>query len=781
MPRQRNVHLRNARHLVAGAALLCLNCGVAALAAAPIAKVATPGNGATGPDSNAPVTFQADSVSYDRDRGIITATGHVVAWQNDNVLRADRVTFDRNTNVAAATGHVAIVQPDGEVLFSNYAELTEGMRNGVLKGMRTLMLENARMAANGARRVEGRVNDFSRAIYTPCNTCAKHPDAAPLWQLRAYDATQDIEHKRIDYQDVYLDIYGLPVFYMPAFSMSDPSVKRQSGFLIPDIAPNDDYLGPFVRIPYYWVIGPSSDATFTPLLATKSGPQLTTEYRKDVNFGKIRITGAIAYDTSSTTRGSDIVPNDDAPLDSVEGYVFAHGDFTWNNEWRYGADINLATSAQYLRDYQIPGYGADVLGSSAFIEGMSEGSYSRVDALAFQGINQEAVVDADLPFVLPRYTYDLLLPKDALGGHLRISSEDFDIYRPDGASDQRANLTVNWDRAVHGPLGTMWTFTGNLQSEAYSADKLNLIPDYYVATHSTTAQALPTAAMRVEWPLIRLGRSGSAQTIEPIVQLIAAPNAPRSADDNLPNEDSLDYQFTDTTLFSLNRFEGVDRQDSGLRANVGLKGNWTFANGMYLDGLVGQSYRTHVDDRGVIPDQGLERHASDIIDRLSFVPFKWLDFTGRTRYDHDRKRISYADGLATVGVKLLRFGAGYLYSATNPYYYDDTNYRLPADISPGFNLPRNELTLSAASSFAKWTVSAFARRNLSNVQYTGYTGITEGQKFVALGGNVAWQNECFGVNIAYSKRYTYINGDNGDQTVLVTLTFKTLGSFGFNG
>ncbi len=762
-----------------GAFALVLGAG-GALAAAPIAKVA-PQGGANGADQNAPVTFQADSVSYDGDPGIITGRGHVVAWQNDNVLRADRVTFDRNTNVAAAYGHVAIVQPDGEVLFSDYAELTQGMRNGVLKGMRTLMLQNAKMAANGARRVEGKVNDYSRAVYTPCDVCAAHPDAPPLWQLRAADATQDLEHKRIDYQDTYLDIYGVPVFYLPFFSMSDPSVRRQSGFLMPDVAPSDDYLGPFARIPYYWVIGPSSDATFTPLLATKSGPQLTTEYRRDFNSGTIRITGAVAYDTSTTTKGSDIVPADLAPLDSVEGYIFAHANFVWNDEWHYGADINLATSARYMRDYQVPGYGADVLGSTAFVEGFSEGSFTRLDALAFQGINQGVVVDADLPFVLPRYTYDLLLAKDPLGGRLRVTSEDFDIYRPDGGSDERAGLVINWDRPLHGPLGTMWTLTGNLQSEVYAGDKLNLLPDYYTGTHSDTVQALPTAALRVEWPLVRLPRGGGSQTLEPIVQLLAAPNPARSAHDELPNEDSLDYDFSDTTLFSLNRFQGIDRQDGGMRANVGLHGNWTFANGMYLDGLAGESFRTHVDNRDMIPGSGLERHSSDIVDRLSFVPARWLDFTGRTRYDHDHGKLSFADGLATVGVKLLRVSAGYLYSSTNPYYYYDTNFRVPADILPGFYLPRNELTLGANSNFGHWSLGAYARRNLSNRQYTGYTGFTEGEKFVALGGGVGWQNNCFGVNLNYSKRYTYINGDNGDQTILVTFTFKTLGSFGFNG
>lgn len=732
-------------------------------------------------DSHAPVTFEADEVSYDRDRALVTASGHVVAWQNGNVLRADRVTFDRNTDVAAAYGHVALVQPDGEVLFAQYAELTQGMKEGVLKGMRALLQQNGRLAANGARRVQGKVNDLSRAVYSPCKVCAEHPDEAPFWQLRAYDATQDVEHKRIEYRDMFLDILGTPVFYFPYFSMPDPSVKRQSGFLIPDIAPSDDYLGPFFTLPYFLALGPSSDLTLTPLIASKSGPQLGAEYRRDFNDGIVRIRGALAYDSTTRTSGSSRFPQGGRRLDALEGYVFAHADFAYNQNWHYGADINLASAADYLRDYRIPGYGANVLANSIYVEGYGTGAYTRLDSLAYQGVNQYGVTNSALPFVLPRYQYDLLLPTDPLGGNLRISTQDFDIYRATGTSDQRASLVLNWDRVAIGPLGTKWTLTGNLQSEAYNATQLDTAPNYLNVNHALTAQALPTAALRVEWPLVRLAANNASQMIEPIAQVIAAPNAPESANNHLPNEDSLDYVFNDDTLFVLNRFSGVDRQDSGLRANVGLRGNWSFANGMYVDGLVGESFRAHVDNRGMFPYAGLERHASDIVNRLSFVPSRYLDFTARLRYDHDRARIGLADGLVSAGVPLLRVSAGYIYSETNPYYYYDGDYRIPAQISPGFFLPRNELTLSAASAFGPWHVSAFAQRNLSDKQYTNFTRITEGEKFVALGGNLSWQNDCFIANLNYSKRYTFINGDNGDQTILFTLTFKTLGAFGING
>ena len=54
------------------------------------------GFGSAGPrqDPNAPVTFTADEVEYDRERGLVTARGKVEAWQGERLLRADEFTYD---------------------------------------------------------------------------------------------------------------------------------------------------------------------------------------------------------------------------------------------------------------------------------------------------------------------------------------------------------------------------------------------------------------------------------------------------------------------------------------------------------------------------------------------------------------------------------------------------------------------------------------------------------------------------------------------------------------
>ena len=737
---------------------------VAGLVSPALAQITLSGGKGAPISRNEPVTFQADNVSYDSKRGLVTWTGHVELWQNDHILRADRVTFDRNTNVAAATGNVAIVEPDGQVLFAQYAELTQGMRQLVMTDMRGILAMNGKLAANGARRTDGKVNEMSRAVYTACKICAKHPEQAPFWQIRSYSATQDLEHKRIEYEDSYVDLFGVPVGYLPYFSVPDPSVKRQSGFLLGDISPHDKNLGTYVTLPYYWVIDGQSDATFVPLIATDTGPQLSAQYRNRLNEGRFNITGGVAYDTRNpyVVNGQS---TDQSTL-GLSGYLFANADFVWNDTWHYGASVNVASSSDYMRDYRIPGYGNDVLTSTVFVEGFGVGSYSRLDAIAFQGLNRGVINQSQLPYVLPRYQYSFFGEPDALGGRLSLNTNDFNVYRPDGTSDERAGLSLNYDRPFKGPVGQLWDLTLHVDSEAYNAHKLDLAPNYLNVNAATTAQALPSVALKMNWPFLRTSKSGSTQIIEPIVQVIAAPNSGNSINDRIPNEDSLDYEFTDTTLFSINRHEGIDRLDGGLRANVGVHANWTWGT-KQIDALVGQSYQQHIDENQ-IPNSGLLTHASDVVGRVSFVPAPWLDLTARGRFDHETGQTRFADGLISAGTNLLRVSGGYIYNSRDIYYYYDTNIHTGAP-DPLYFQPANEGTLGLSSSFLQYRLSAFTRRDLAT------------NRFVAIGANAAYENDCFIFNASLVRRYTTIDGDSGDTSVLFTITFKTIGSFPVNG
>jgi LPS-assembly protein len=695
-----------------------------------------------------PVAFTADSFQYDRETGIVTATGHVEAWQGDHVLRADKVTFDRNTNVAAASGNVVLVEPDGQVLFANYAELTQGMREGVLRDMRTLLAENGKLAANGARRVEGKVNELTHAVYTTCNLCKTDPTKPPLWQLRAYSAVQDVENHRIEYEDATLDMFGLPVAYFPWLSHADPSVRRASGFLVPDFG-SSSHIGAFLETPYYWVIDKQQDVTITPMVTTESGPQLQADYRNRFNNGVIRIDAATAYDENKP-----------------QGYVFAKGNFTYDDTYRYGFDVNTASSTDYLRDFDISGY-SSVLTSTAFVEGFGVGSYAKLDTIAYQGL-ATTITQNQLPYVLPRYQYSYFSEPDALGGRLRFDTEDFNVVREVGTNTQRASASLDWQRPFVGDYGELYNLQLHLDSAAYVATSLNQQPNFGTEDSTELVKAQPTAAIMINWPFMRSSERTGTQTIEPIVQLVGSPNTGNFLGGNIPNEDSLDMEFTDANLFSINRFPGIDRTEGGLRANVGLHTAWQMG-GASVDTLVGQVYRTHV-DQSLPLKSGLDRHVSDVVARTTITPSNWLDLTARTRVDPRNGNIGFAEGVASAGVPLLRVTSGYLYSSTNPYFlYDQAPSTVPPTGYPAsYFIPRDEISLGVATQRGPFKVSANVVRDLTT------------SKLDSIGARATYEDECFIFDVNLNQRYTSIDNDNGGTSILFQITFKTVGQFGFH-
>jgi LPS-assembly protein len=737
------LHLRLAAAL---AALLVCQIAGAAPGLAQLSQLT--GAGQQQGDRNAPVSFTADQVAYDRDNALVTATGHVEAWQNDTVLRADKVTFDRNTDILAASGNVVLLQPDGQVVFADYAELTQDMKDGVLRGMRSVLTQNGRLAANGARRTGGLINELSKVVYSTCNLCAKDPTNPPLWQLRALTGVQDLEHKKIEYEDAVLEMYGVPVGYFPYFWTADPSVKRLSGLLIPSIG-NSSRIGAFYAQPYYWVIDDQSDATFTPMITSRAGPQIDMEYRRRFNAGTLDVNVSAGHFDGS-----------------AQGTIYAKGRFSFNDTWRWGFDLNRASSVNYVNDFHLGSvYGGvpTVLSSQIYAEGFGEGAYARFDTRFYQGLTSN-IVASQLPVVLPRYEYSYFGRTDPLGGRVSIDTEVFNVYRSDGTNTRRAMLVANWDRPFTGQFGDLWKLTLHASSAAYDAYGFNEQPNFGTQSNINDARALPQAALEVRWPLLRDSGAWGNQLIEPIVQLVTAPVVGNSQFNLYPNEDSLDLEFTDANLFSLNRFPGVDRLEGGSRASVAMHGAW-YLGGTTFDGLIGQSYQP-AKDNNFTESSGLHDQVSDVVARAAFSPTPWLDLTYRTRVSHTNWATRFADATAGVGDPTFRLTAGYIYTTDNPFTF--YNQAPPPPAGSAFYIPRNEISLGADSHIGQYHIAANLRRDLAT------------NKMVSVGAQASYENECMIFSVLYYRQYTQIGTINGSSAVLFQVTFKTIGQFGFH-
>ncbi len=72
--------------------------------------------------------LRADQVDYNLNTAVVTASGHVEIDYNDRIVEADRVIYDQNKDIVTADGHVIMLAPDGTVVFSTHAVLTDQMR-----------------------------------------------------------------------------------------------------------------------------------------------------------------------------------------------------------------------------------------------------------------------------------------------------------------------------------------------------------------------------------------------------------------------------------------------------------------------------------------------------------------------------------------------------------------------------------------------------------------------------------------------------------------------------
>ena len=115
---------------------------------------------------------------------------------------------------------------------------------------------------------------INKGAFTSC----KKNDKCPPWVINAEVIKHDKSKKQLIYDHAVLKIYDFPVFYFPKFFHPDPSVKRQSGLLKPQIN-NSTNLGSSLTLPYFKVISDNKDLTLTPILFDGSTSMLTTEYR----------------------------------------------------------------------------------------------------------------------------------------------------------------------------------------------------------------------------------------------------------------------------------------------------------------------------------------------------------------------------------------------------------------------------------------------------------------------------------------------------------------------
>ncbi len=598
-----------------------------------------------------PMVVEANQVVYDDKAHAVSAVGDAQIYYEGKVLEADRVTYFKDTGRVLAEGSVKLTDTDGSVTHADKMELSGDFKEGFVDTLRADTKERTHLGATRSDKVDADTTVFLNGTYTACPSCAKHPERPPVWRLRARKIIHKNNEQMLYFEDATFDLYGFPIAYFPFFSNPDPSVKRQSGFLMP-LPSFGSTTGYGFGIPYFWAISPNMDLTLTPKYYVRQGlwGDADFRYRLDNGYFYIDINGIHQTADSAFAQqpwGSGNQTN--------RGSIASQGTIWLSQDWKFGWDVMRLSDKWYLYDYGVPnqilrpvldGNVITETSSDVYLNGQGDRGYFDLRGYSFQGLTNfdyQPQLAAVWPMLDYNKTIDLPPEKTyGVGGQIEIDAnftsssaalasyqqtnaiEVDNLYglhpvcnnpvtgKPDytpgacilrgiGGSYTTGTVQLSWERKFIDPLGEVITPFAFVRAHAdyldYSTSGFatfgsDTIANAYQSNYFTDNnqfQGTVTPGVGIEWryPLLASTPIGSL-VIEPIGQIIARPNAPPTSN-TLVNLDAQSLVFDDSSLFEWNKYSGYDRFETGVRANYGAQFTLDMDQHGYINALFGQS------------------------------------------------------------------------------------------------------------------------------------------------------------------------------------------------
>jgi LPS-assembly protein len=750
-------------------------------------------------DPDARMLLEANELIYDFDNDIVTAEGNVEIYYRGHTVEADRVIYDQNTRRVFARDNVRITEPDGNVIFADTIELTDDFREGFLEQLLLVTQEDARFAAVSAERLEDNLTVFTQGIYTACEPCEANPSRPPVWQIKAARIIHDQQEQVVYYENARFELLGIPIAYMPFFSHPDPTVKRQSGFLAPELG-FDSGLGTNLKVPYYFALAPNYDLTVAATGFSKQGALGEFEWRHRLKRGAYIVEGA----GIKQLKQEEFAPR--SPGDrELRGFIRTAGEFEINDFWRWGFDGRLTSDPTFQRRYNFTN--DTEYRNEVYLTGQSARNWADARIINYKSMTVTSRTgrfvneDPYLPVIHPVIDYNYIFDQPVLGGRLGIDVNFLSLSRrqaefqnrmpfsaaadpcrnagtlADLAVDPDLSLvdecelrgvpgTVNrlvsqarWEATMVDSLGQIFTPFASVRGDVYAMDiddpyleltgGQSIVGSYLPTGESTIVRGMPAVGMEYRWPFL-FATSWGYQIIEPTAQIIARPNEQKAP--RLPNEDAKSLVFDDTTLFARDKFSGYDRVEGGTRANVGIRYNMQMLSGISAGAMFGQSY--HLGGENPFPlGSGLENNRSDYVAGAYVSPTENLEISSRLRFDERNFSVRRHD-LEARG-------------ALGPLEARLTYSDISAEPAAGINFDRRELLGAATLRLDEnWRTFGAARIELD--------GPGTGTQWISNSFGFGYIDDCIALAIAYERRYVRDGDIEPDQRITVRFNLRTL-------
>ena len=695
------------------------------------------------------IDFAADTLTYDSERDLVTASGAVRLAREGNYLAADTVSWDRKSGRVQANGNVVVLDPQGNKAIGERVDLTDTFKDGTIDNLLFVLDTGGRIAARKGTLTNGAVL-LENAIYTGCPTtsaCGK--EKRPSWTITAARVTRSADGKDIRFSGGRINILGISLPLLPVFAVRTGE-GGQSGLGVPDLSYSASN-GFEVALPYHFQFAPNRDATITPHLYTGNAPGVDARYRQLTSIGAFQLGGFLTYGrVDSSTTLQPIGRN------AVRGYFEANGKAQFDPWWSLTGSLRAATDKTVTRRYDLTR--DDRLRTFVDLERITPNSYLSVAGWVFQGLRVDDR-QKTVPIALPAIDFRLRLPQPILGGKVELQANSLAILRLTGQDTQRAFVQAKWDLRTLTRMGQELTLTGLARGDVYHTnDSASTATALYRGTDGWHARGIAALAADLRWPLTGAA-FGGIQTLVPRVQIVLTPPTKNLV---IPNEDSRSIELDDSNLFAISRFSGYDRWEDGSRITYGAE--YSLIRPRFsIDTQIGQSVRL-TRSVSLFPEgTGLTDRISDVVGRTRLRYGRLIDISHRFRLDKTNFAVRRNEVDFTVGTDETYLQAGYL--------------RLNRNIDPAIEDLRDkeEVRLAGRWKFHRyWSVFGATVIDLTNTSEDPLT-LASGFEPVRHRLGIDYEDDCVTFGVQWRRDYERIGTFRKGSTFALHFSLKNLG------
>jgi LPS-assembly protein len=709
-------------------------------------------------DTERGLKILSEEAIYDKSSEKFLSKGDVTAYfANNYTLRTKNLEYSKKDKIIQSKFKTTLIDKfENKIITTNFTysdidkifrsdntEMTDENKNSyffkksifsldketiLAKDVEIYFAKNTFNNTNNDPRLKGSTLSFNKeetivknGIFTTC----KINDTCPPWSLKSSEIRHDKVKKTINYQEAVLMLYDKPIFYFPRFFHPDPTVKRQSGFLMPTMISSNAGKNS-VKLPYFKVLAENKDLTYSPrfysnkdVLNQVEFRQIEENYENNIDFSLKK--------TGDTYKKSHFFSNSIIDL-NLDGFDSSNLEIS----------LQKTTNDTYLKSDRIKmsqNFNPSLLNSFLNFTASAKDLDISIDFEAYEDLSIEK--DSD--------KYEYVYPSFSISKTLDTSFNEYGSFNYQASGFQKKNNTNVSETSFRNdinflskPFFTKFGFKNNFNLLFKNANNNSKNSSTYKDEFSSNFYS--SLILNSYLPLKKSSTNYESE-LKPKLSLRLSPR--RS--ENLINKNR---RINIVNIFSNNRLGLTDSLEGGQSLTVGTEYNLNKKNGSEIFNMsLAQIYRDINEERLPTTSKMITK-SSDIVGAIKFTPNNYVNFDYDFSLDNNLKTSNYNMAKSTISVN---------------------NFITSFEFLEESNEIGRESYLSNETSYAFSNNNKLLYRERTNRK----TDLKEFYNLV-----YQYENDCLVAAIEYNKEYYSDRGLKPTEELFFSLTIVPFGNVG---